>query len=675
MRKVLSLVALLLCLQLAQAQTGSWQAYMAYQEPQQIVKGGNLLYVRASNSLYSYNLDDQSIVTYDKIRQLSDNYITLIAWNQTTQKLIIVYQNSNIDLLDAEENVTNISSLYTKTMTQDKTINDIFINDKYAYLATNFGIVKIDMKSEYVAETYTLNKMVTAIDIREGSIYARVSGGPVITALMSRNLINPNNWTTATSLPDDTFQKDLTDWNQYYEQVKTLQPGGPLYNYFNFMAVKNGMLYTTGGGWKDGGEFARPGCLQTMDGNQDWTCIADVKPLTGTRFRDVTAVAIDPADANHLFFSTCGTGLYEFQNGEMVKNYDATNSPIISALSDTDPNANNYVRIDGLIYDNSGCIWMSNSSSRTQYPLLKYNPSTKEWSKYNNEKLFFQTNPLRILHCSVLDYNGNIWMANDHHSHPCMICIDPKTETIKRYDNWLNQDGTSYELKYIHCIAQDLEGNIWMGSDQGLFMYDAQQQADPEQGFTQVKVPRNDGTDYADYLLASIDIACIKVDGANRKWIGTDGNGVYLVSADNMQQLQHFTVENSPLLSNIIESIAINDETGEVFFGTDKGLCSYMADATAAVNEMTKDNVYAFPNPVPSGYNGLITVRGLSFDADVKIITTSGKLVAQGRSNGGTFTWNGCDTKGRRVASGIYMIVTAKSDGTKGVVNKIAVIH
>ena len=142
-----------------------------------------------------------------------------------------------------------------------------------------------------------------------------------------------------------------------------------------------------------------------------------------------------------------------------------------------------------------------------------------------------------------------------------------------------------------------------------------------------------------------------------------------------MTQLEHFTAENSKLLSNNIESIAINGTTGEVFFGTDKGLCSYMSDATDTNESMSKNNVYAYPNPVRPGYTGIITVVGLSFDADVKIVTSNGVLVAQGRSNGGTFTWDGCDTKGRRVASGVYMVETATSSGGKGTVCKIAVVN
>ena len=142
-----------------------------------------------------------------------------------------------------------------------------------------------------------------------------------------------------------------------------------------------------------------------------------------------------------------------------------------------------------------------------------------------------------------------------------------------------------------------------------------------------------------------------------------------------MTQLQNFTTENSLLFSNNIESMVIDNETGELFIGTESGLCSYMTDATSASVEMTKDNVYAYPNPVVADYDGLITIVGLTLNADVKILSTSGQLVAQGRSNGGTFTWNGCDRSGRRVASGVYMVATATSDGKKGTVCKIAVIN
>jgi hypothetical protein len=125
-----------------------------------------------------------------------------------------------------------------------------------------------------------------------------------------------------------------------------------------------------------------------------------------------------------------------------------------------------------------------------------------------------------------------------------------------------------------------------------------------------------------------------------------------------------------------MESIAIDNQTGGVFFGTDKGLCSYISDATAVVDEMTKETVYAYPNPVRPDYTGLITITGLTYDADIKIVTSNGTLVAEGRSNGGTFTWDARDQKsGKRVASGVYMVLAATSEGNKGTVCKIAIVN
>ena len=133
--------------------------------------------------------------------------------------------------------------------------------------------------------------------------------------------------------------------------------------------------------------------------------------------------------------------------------------------------------------------------------------------------------------------------------------------------------------------------------------------------------------------------------------------------------------DNSYLLSNTVYSTAINQKNGKVYFLTNKGLCSYQSDATEPTEEMTEDNVFAYPNPVTPDYTGLITITGLTYDADVKITSSNGALIAQGRSNGGMFTWDGNDRQGKRVASGIYMVITATSEGNKGIVCKIAIIN
>lgn len=666
----------------AAAQTGTWKAYISYYEPQQIIKAGShTLFVRASNGLYSYNLNDQSITTYDKIKQLSDTYVSLIAWNQKVQQLIIVYSNSNIDLMDFNGNVTNISALYSKSMTQDKTVNSIFINGSYAYLATGFGVVKVNMERAEIAESYILDINVSAIDTYDNKLYIKDNNGAVYAASLTANLIDKHNWAAVDDQPTTLFADDDTDWNEYQSLVSSLRPDGPKHNNFAFMRHKNGTLYTVGGGFKtESTDRYIPGAPQVYNADKGWIIYDDdVKgkfeveqnpskiPLWN--FVDMLTIDVDPLDSRHVF-AAGRPGLFEYYDGELKAYHNKDNSILQSATT-----SNRYVLVEGISFDKEGNLWMVQS----QTPGNSIVELTKDgqWHSYPQSLLMSGTTSLAQLQQLTIDSRGLIWMVNNYHGTSSFYCYDSAADTIITYMTRLvNQDGsTATEMYYPRCLAEDLEGNIWIGTAEGPYLIEAERVNLPIDYATQVKVPRNDGTDYADYLLAGIDISSIAVDGGNRKWFGTRGSGVYLISSDNMEQIQHFTTDNSPLLSNNIESIAINNSTGEVFFGTDQGLCSYMSDATEAAIEMVKENVYAYPNPVTSGYDGLITVVGLSMNADVKILSASGQLVAQGRSNGGTFTWDGRDRGGRRVASGVYMVASATSEGKKGTVCKIAIIR
>ena len=274
------------------------------------------------------------------------------------------------------------------------------------------------------------------------------------------------------------------------------------------------------------------------------------------------------------------------------------------------------------------------------------------------------------------DSRGILWFTNNNWTLSAFYQYNTKDNTVVACEEFINQDGTRVEVGGgVRCVVEEDNVGMWICTNAGPLLLEKSKYGESNPTFIQIKVPRNDGTDYADYLLANIDISSMVIDGGNRKWFGTKGNGVYLISADNMTQIHHFTTENSKLLSDNILDIVINPTTGEVFFGTDKGLCSYVSDATEPNDEMTKDNIWAYPNPVESGYTGPITITGLTLDADVKILAANGALIAEGRSNGGTFVWDGCDKQGRRVASGIYMVATATSSGEKGTVCKIAIVN
>ncbi len=615
----------------AGAQVGSWRNYMSYHEPQQIVKGGQQLYVRASNSLYQYNLNDHSITTYDKVTGLNDSYITHIGWNEQVKRLIIVYQNANIDLMDQSGNVTNISALYRKAMTADKTVDSLTIDGIYAYLYARFGIVKVNMERAEISDTYT----------KQHPEYP-------------------------TSLPASTVN---THWNEYIDMVKSLLPGGPQYNYFGFLRLTGGTLYSV----DKAPSSANIACVQTLDvSNHEWTCYDNnVGEKTGHQYARLFCVDVDPQDKSHVFAGG-RTGLYEFRDGQLIKAYSNDNSPLKTASTVGNDNKD-YVLVTGMKFDTRGNLWLTNSISPGTSLFALTGGS--QWESHHKQQLMIDTDcSMEGMEHLMFDSRGYLWFVNNYFRTPALIRYNTATDELKVYSRIVNQDGTSYDISYVTCVTEDKSGNIWIGTNLGPFMLEAANIDSGSEIFTHVKVPRNDGSDYADYLLSGVYINAIAVDGGGRKWFGTNENGVYLISEDNMTQLQHFQASSTPLLSDNITALAINDSNGEVFIATNVGLCSYMSDATAASSDMSNDNVYAYPNPVTPDYTGLITIVGLSYQAYVKIVTSSGKLVNEGQSNGGTYTWNGCDRDGNRVASGVYHVVTATNDGSSGTVCRIAVI-
>ena len=612
----------------ANAQVGTWRAYMAYSEPQQIVKGGNVLYVRASNSLYEYDLRDESIRTHDKTTGLNDTDIRLIGWNDKVKRLIIVYENANIDLMDSSGEVWNISALYRKTMTDNKTIDSLTIDGVFAYLYARFGIVKVNMERTEISETYRKN--------------------------------SPEYPST---LPYSTVNKD---WDVYIDRVRRLKPGGPAHNSFGFMRLHGDKIYAVNKVMEE-----KVG-VQVYDGDA-WTVYEnDIEDSIGHRFVGLNAVDVDPTDVNHVI-AVGQTGVYEFRDGLFVKEHTNDNSPLETA-STVGNNNKDYVVVTGAKYDSKGNFWCLNSISPTM-SLLSLGTDGRWKTMPHKELMQYDDRSLEQMEDIMFDSKGRMWFVNNFYRTPALLRYDTENDKVKRYDTFVNQDGTNYTLGAVSCVMEDLEGNIWIGTTQGPFYLPAANIDSDDGTFYQVKVPRNDGTDFADYLLGGVHISSMAMDGGGRKWFGTRGNGVYLISADNMTQVEHFTASNSHLLSDNIRCICIREKTGEVFFGTENGLCSYQSDATTPVETMDGDNVYAYPNPVTPDYTGLITVVGLSLNADVKICSSNGKLVAEGRSNGGTFTWDGKDGSGRRVASGVYMVMTATSDGHQGMVCKIAVIN
>ena len=649
---------------------GTWKNFLAYSNVQWIEKGGNVLYVLASNDLYAYNEKNNSIQTFDKVNGLNDIDIDFIAWNNVAKRLVIVYANQNIDLLTQKGEVISLPDYYRKAMTDNKKVNSLYTEGAYCYVSTGFGVLKINVGRAEISDTYNLGFNVDYTYIEGNYIYAASSERGLYRALLSDNLLDRNNWKRTGNF----VAQSKTIAPELMEKVKPLLPGGPKYNRFFFMQYLNDRLYTTGGAFEPGAVgLNQAGTVQVLK-KDEWTIFQDeLDKITGYYYHDMNCLAVDPRNPEHVFVGG-RAGLYEFLNGKLKKYFNKDNSLLRPTVYQGRELGNDYVPVQGLVFDRKNNLWILNSGTKTT-SLLKLSPDGT-MTDHSKPELMNKGLSLQVMRRPILDSRGLIWFVNSHYEAPGLFCYNPETDKLSVFHNFKNQDGSSIMVIQMRFVLEDAYQNLWIGTNVGPLRLTTEQMQNPSEAiFEQIKVPRNDGTNLADYLLAGVDISCMAIDGGGRKWFGTNGNGAYLISADNMKQVQHFLSSNSKLLSNNIESIAIDDKTGEVFFGTDKGLCSYMSDATKPSDNPGGDDTYAYPNPVRPDYKGLITVVGLAYNSDVKVVTTNGILVAKGTSNGGTFTWDGNDLNGKRVASGIYMVQTADQEGNNGTVCKIAIVN
>lgn len=459
-----------------------------------------------------------------------------------------------------------------------------------------------------------------------------------------------------------------------------IKPNSPRRNLFHSLSwPEPGRLLIVGGChdivYKSNTEY--PGTLMIYE-NDKWSYLEDdLSAKTGLKYVNLTEAAQDPFDKNHIFVGSTGQGLYEFRDNKFYKLHSWNNSALKSIINDNEKNKNNYVRISALQFDSKGNLWMANNEIDTIIRVLE--PNGNWFSLYYDELEGLPTfKQLRF------DKKGHIWLNSSRYL-PGIFCIDTKStlkdnrDDIVRFSSsyFKNQDGTTEEIYEVYCYEFDLEGQMWIGTDKGIFILKDPDNfiSNPDPVFERVKIPRNDGSDLADYLLSGVPITAIYIDQGNRKWIGTSNNGVFFMSADGTETLEHFTVSNSPLPSNNILSITEDGQNGSVFFGTSLGLVEYGGQARDPEETLSKSNILVYPNPVKPDFDGYVTITGLTSESTIRITSNSGKLINQGTSNGGSYSWNLTDFNGHPVPSGVYHAVITNSENNKSESASITVIR
>ena len=433
------------------------------------------------------------------------------------------------------------------------------------------------------------------------------------------------------------------------------RPSGPNSNFGYSLCTAHGQIYATiGGRWAS--QFGRPARINIYNGS-DWISINEdnIYSALGVRASDAVSIAVDSVDPGHFFVATYGSGVYEFRDYAVYHQHTAGNSTIQATSSGADPRY--YTRTDGAYMDKHGNFWVLNSTSSGQ-PIHVLSPdgiwhALAPNAGYDKPLRFYTPGPIWADRRNS-DYK---WLLDLRYVPTVTLFYDGGTPT-KGYDDhcmsrstFVDQNGTTITPTYFYCLTQDHKNRIWLGTEKGILLLDANTDFFTSNACRRIIIPRNDGTGLGDYLLGDEQIRCMAPDGGNRMWIGTESSGLYLIEDDTIT-VAHFTEANSLLPSNSIQSIVIEPKTGDVFVGTDKGIASYRGDASEP--SQTMDNAYAYPNPVRPDYGGMITITNLMDNTTVNIIDSGGNLVCKTRSHGGTATWDGKLPDGRRATSGVY---------------------
>lgn len=465
------------------------------------------------------------------------------------------------------------------------------------------------------------------------------------------------------------------------EEKHTVQkeylPEGPIRNDIYSLTFAGEKLFICPGyRWADRGKVDATFAYLNPDGKWDYESYWHTSNVLGTYITDLVAIGVDPNDDSHFFMSSYAHGVIEYRNNQAYKQY-TEGTPGCRLLSLV-PGDLDYVRTEAATMDDAGNLWIIQPGADVQ-TIHILNLETQKWTAFNLKsggKQVILNTPKGIW---IDKRNANRkWMMTQRVG-ACLVLLDDNGTPATAYDDrcmarttMQDQNGNNIQFTLIFDWEQDKKNDIWVGLEGGVIIIPSSEDFMTSDRCKRVIIPRNDGTGLADYLLSNDNVRAIAVDGGNRKWLGTESSGVYLVSEDGMTTIHHFTEENSPLPSNYITDIAIHPTTGEVFIGTSAGLVSYRSDATEPFE--TYQEALAYPNPVRPNYDGVVTIQGLTDGTVVNIIDQGGQLVCKTNANGGLAIWDLKNGDGKRVSSGIYTALCNDTNGNHQVV-KIMVMN
>jgi len=402
---------------------------------------------------------------------------------------------------------------------------------------------------------------------------------------------------------------------------------------------------------------------------------------SGGKLKTGFNMAVDRKEEGVTYIGTWYEGIFRFKDGQQTDKYDWTNMPA---------RLDYILAFPAVAIDLQNNLWCYGYNAKGEITVAVLPDSRRtpgsvtaaDWILLDIEGFgSFDARNTIILPC-MSPHNKNIVLISDGYRDRNLVTYytgaDVESTSDDRYNvrnMFYDQDGKPFGPVCIFSMAEDKSGAVWVGTDDGVFVIrEPADMLDENCRIERVKVPRNDGTSYADYLLGNMNVTAVSVDGSNRKWLGTNSSGVYVVSADGKEILDNFNTSNGFLPSDEVLSLLCDPRGNSVYIGTRAGVVEYGCDALPASDDYSE--ISAYPNPVRPGYAGDVVIKGLKEDSLVKIADAAGNVFYQTRSQGGMARWNVASSSGKRAATGVYYVLVSSADGAhESAVTKILVVN
>jgi hypothetical protein len=707
---------------------GTWRLHLSYNTIKTIAVAQDYIYAASESGVLVLDRDDHSILTYNTLNGLNATGITNIGYDQINSQLLIAYEEGSMDIIK-DNLVINFNRLKNSTeISGSKKINHISMQNNFAYLSADYGVVVFDLQQNELKEIWRdLGPGGSSLKIFQStilgdSIFLATEKG-MLAGDLDDNLLNFNKWKRSnTGDLANPVHLVTTFNNDVYSAVN----GFGIYQYND--GKWNKQLFLTGKQFNAMGSSAAS--LYIAESTNVWQ-INSTGSLSLVEDPLITfAIEIKSDNEGKIYTGDKKNGLVSNMSGSF--NSYLPNGPQHSrAFRLKYVNRNMYALATNALapgsFDNSNAVdffsqgsWQTLTSSLTNITdveyvnnntyLASYGQGVEQLDNSGNRTIYNNSNSTLGNSASV----GNSINATSLAAFGDELHVTTRDATaslhIFRNNTWqaFSFDNIPAAMYPVQAIT-DYRGNDWMiidkaagggavlrlaSGDNSLYKTTATGSGALPSANVRTIINDRDGYIWVGteegvayffavdqdavkpifdnrFLLRDEKVTAIAADGGNRKWIGTE-RGVWLFSPMGEKLIANFTSENSPLPSDVIFDIEIVHETGEVFFSTDKGIISFRADATQGDPKFR--NLHIFPNPVTADFSGMVGIAGLATDAIVKITDIAGKLIWQAQANGGTVAWNVRDYNGNRAATGIYIVFAATADGAESVVGKIAVV-